>query len=227
MTQGPLPRRISSIEVPQDHISVATWRHAQPVLPTYLFDHSVRPHCWGAAIAAHEGLAFEPRILWPAALLHDIGLTRIGRSSACFEYAGAEIAKRFVRRAGMAADDAGRVARAIALHMAPAVTLADGAESVLLDRATGLDVRAVDAHLVGAIRGPIDAAHPRGSFDHLFLEAIRREVSLRTDCQSARCSRASRPEPGPYALAGATARAAASRSAVRTKALSSPRKLPL
>jgi len=171
--------------VPQDPISAATWRQALRVLPAYLFDHSVRSYCWGAAIAAREALAFEPRVLWPAALLHDIGLTRIGRSRACFEYDGADIARRFVLGQGMDPLDADRVARVIVLHMAPTVTLADGAEAVLLDRATGLDVRGVGAELVAGIRGPIDAAHPRGAFDRLFLAAIRREVALRSDCQSA------------------------------------------
>jgi HD superfamily phosphodiesterase len=186
MDERPLPRRIGAIAVPQDPISAATWRRARRALPAYLFDHSVRSYCWGAAIAAREGLPFEPRLLWPAALLHDIGLTRIGRSRACFEYDGADVARRFVLRQGMSPLDADRVARVIVLHMAPAVTLADGPEAVLLDRATGLDVAGFDAELVEEIRRPIDAAHPRGAFDRLFLAAIRREVAHRTDCQSAR-----------------------------------------
>jgi HD superfamily phosphodiesterase len=182
----PLPRRIGAIAVPQDAVSAAAWRGAQRLLPTYLFDHSVRTYCWGAAIAAGEGLAFEPRVLWPAALLHDVGLTRIGRSRACFEYDGADVARRFMLRRGMGPLEADRVSRAIVLHMAPSVTPADGAEAVLLDRATALDVRGVDAQLVEDVRRPIDDAHPRGAFDRLFLAAIRREVALRTDCQSAR-----------------------------------------
>ncbi|HLX35859.1 MAG TPA: HD domain-containing protein [Candidatus Limnocylindrales bacterium] len=181
-----LPGRIGPVAVPQDRISAATWRHAATVLPRYLFDHSVRAYCWGALLAEHDGLGFEPRILWPAALLHDVGLTRIGRSRACFEYDGADVARRFLLRAGMGPLDADRVARAIILHMAPTVTAADGAESVLLDRATGLDVRAIGADLVADRRAPIDAAFPRGAFDRHFLAAIQREVAIRTDCQSAK-----------------------------------------
>jgi hypothetical protein len=81
--------------------------------------------------------------------------------------------------------DADRVARAIVLHMAPNVTLADGTEAVLLDRATALDVRHVDAHLVDDMRAAVEAAHPRGAFDRRFRAAIQREVALRTDCRSA------------------------------------------
>ena len=181
-----LPGRIGSIAVPQGAISERAWQWAAANLPEYLFAHSVRSFCWGAALAEHDGLAFEPRILWVASLLHDVGLTRIGRSSRCFESEGAEIARRFALRAGMPAGDADRIATAIVLHMAPGVTLADGAEALLLDRATAVDVRHVDAQLVEALRAPIDRAFPRGAFDRLFRAAIAREVAIRTDCQSAR-----------------------------------------
>ena len=54
----------------------------------------------------------------------------------CFEVEGAELAQRLLERMGMPADEAERVAIAIILHMQPAVTLDDGVEAVLLDRAT-------------------------------------------------------------------------------------------
>jgi hypothetical protein len=181
----PFPVRVGSIEVPRDRISREAWDGAASQLPAYLFAHSVRSYCWGVALAGHDGLAFDAPVLWVASLLHDVGLTRIGRASRCFEYEGAEIARRFALRAGMPAHEADRVAAAIIAHMAPGVTLADGAESVLLDRATAVDVRHVRAELVRDIRGPIDRAYPRGAFDRNFRAAIAREVAIRTDCQSA------------------------------------------
>jgi len=181
-----LPERIGSIDVPQDRISGKAWDLAAARLPAYLFAHSVRVYGWGVALAARDELRFDAPILWVASLLHDVGLTRIGHASRCFEYEGAEIARRFALRAGMPASQADRVAAAIVGHMAPTVTLADGAESVLLDQATALDVRHVRAALVADIREPIDRAYPRGAFDRLFRGAIAREVAIRTDCQSAR-----------------------------------------
>ena len=181
-----LPRQIAGITLPQDPISAATWDWARRALPGYLLAHSVRSYCWGATIAAGEGLAFEPRILWTASLMHDIGLTRIRRNSTCFEFEGGSIARRFLVRRGMPVAEAARVERAIALHMAPAVSLADGAESVLLDRATGLDVRGAAYELVQAVRPAVVERFPRGSFDRHFLAAIRREVAVRPGCQSDR-----------------------------------------
>jgi HD superfamily phosphodiesterase len=182
----PIPTRIADIPVPQDGVSTATWRWAQRSLPTYLLAHSVRSYCWGATIATAEGWTFDRRILWTAALMHDLGLTRIPRNTMCFEIEGAEIARRFLERAGLPPADADRAAIAIILHMRPSVGLADGVESVLLDRATGIDVRGDGYETIAAVRDEVVRAFPRGAFDRHFLRAIEREASRRQDCQSAR-----------------------------------------
>ena len=182
----PLPRQIAGIAVPQDELSATTWAWAGGSLPDYLFTHSVRAYCWGAAIAAREGWAFDARILWTASLMHDLALRSIPRNTMCFEFEGAEFARRFLERHGMAAQDADRVATAIILHMAPGVTLDDGVESVLLDRSTGLDVRGDGYALVDAVRPGVVRDFPRRAFDRHFVDAVRREAASRPTCQSAR-----------------------------------------
>jgi hypothetical protein len=182
----PLATRIGAIAVPQDDVSVETWRWAQRALPGYLLRHSVRAYCWGAAIARGEGWSYDRRILWNASLMHDFGLTRIPRNTVCFEVEGAEIARRFLERRGMDPTDAKRVAVAIILHMQPSVTLDDGVESVLLDRATSVDVRGDGYELVEGVRAAVVREFPRGSFDRWFLAAIAREATVRPTCQSAR-----------------------------------------
>lgn len=181
-----IPRRIAGIEVPQDAISVATWAWAERRLPAYLFAHSVRAYAWGATLGRDEGLAFEPRILWTAALIHDVGLTSVSRNTRCFEFQGAEVARRFLTREGMGTAEAGRVGLAIELHMATTVTLADGVESVLLDRATAIDVRGVEFERIAAVREDVIREFPRGPFERHFIAAIRREVKVRPGCQSER-----------------------------------------
>ena len=91
------------------------------------------------------------------------------------------------RRTGTpSAEDADRAAIAIILHMRPAVTLDDGVESVLLDRATGIDVRGAGHEAIARVGEAVVAAFPRGPFDRHFLRAIEREVAVRGDCRSAR-----------------------------------------
>jgi hypothetical protein len=104
----------------------------------------------------------------------------------CFEVEGAEIARRFLERHGMTPDDADRVAVAIILHMQPSVTLDDGVEAVLLDRATSLDVRGEGYSLVDAVRPAVMGEFPRGAFDRRFLAAITREAAARPGCQGNR-----------------------------------------
>ena len=94
--------------------------------------------------------------------------------------------RRLLVGEGMAEGDADRAARAIELHMAPGVTLDDGVESVLLDRATGVDVRGTEFTAIDAVRDAVMAELPRGDFDRRFLAAIRREVAVRPGCQSER-----------------------------------------
>jgi hypothetical protein len=181
-----LPSMIAGIPVPEDEVSDAAWRWAYRSLPAYLLAHSVRAYCWGATIGAGEGLVFDPTILWTASLMHDVGLTRIPTNQRCFDVEGGEIARRFLLRRGVTREAATTVARAIVLHMAPSVTLDDGVEAVLLDRATGLDVRGTEFDLVDDIRPEVMDLFPRGAFDRHFLAAIRREVALRPGCQSSR-----------------------------------------
>ena len=185
-TQHPVPKQIAGIAVPQDELSTATWSWANRSLPDYLFTHSVRAYCWGATIAAGEGWAFDARVLWTASLLHDLALRSIPQNTMCFEFEGAEFARRFLERRGMPTEDADRVARAIILHMAPGVTLDDGVESVLLDRSTGLDVRGDGYGLVDGVRPGVMREFPRRGFDRHFVGAIRREATIRPTCQSAR-----------------------------------------
>ena len=188
----PLPAAIAGIPVPPDEISAATWRWAHRTLPDYLLTHSVRAYCWGAAIGLREDLVFDPQLVWTSSLMHDVGLTRIRRNTMCFEVEGAEIARRFLEGEGLSAERAETVAVAIILHMQPSVTLADGAEAVLLDRSTSLDVRGEGYALVETYRAGVMRAFPRRAFDRHFVGAIAREAALRPTCQSARLLHGSR-----------------------------------
>lgn len=181
-----LPQDIGGVAVPQDVVSEATWVWAHRALPAYLRAHSIRSFCWGAEIARVEGHAVDRQVLWTASLMHDVGLTTIPTNTMCFEVDGAERARRFLVAHGMSSDRADRAAIAIILHMQPGVTLADGVESLLLDRATAVDVRGDGYAVVAAIRPGVMRRYPRGDFDRHFLRAIEREVASRPGCQSRR-----------------------------------------
>jgi len=177
---------VAGIDIPVDEVSRATWEWAHRALPGYLLAHSVRAYLWAVKIGSREGLTYDPQVLWTASLMHDVGLTTLPRNTMCFEIEGAERARRFLERHGMDPAAADRAAIAIILHMRPAVTIDDGTEALLLDRSTGLDVRGDGYELVDDVREEVLRVFPRGAFDRWFLDAIRREASRRTGCQSAR-----------------------------------------
>ena len=181
-----MPSSIGGLEVPRDHVSAATWRWANRALPDYLLAHSVRSYCWGAEIARHEGWDFDRVVLWNAALIHDFALTRIRRNASCFEFEGADVARRLLTQFGLSTKLTDVAAKAIVDHMRAGVTLADGVESVLLDRATGLDVRGDGYEIVDGVRSAVVTVYPRAAFDRLFLRAIAREVAWRPVCESSR-----------------------------------------
>lgn len=187
-----LPGAIAGIPVPQDDISAATWDWAYRSLPDYLFAHSVRAYVWGAALGDQAGWTYDRRIVWTSSLLHDVGLSRLATNTMCFEVEGAEIARRFLLRQGMARDVAETVAVAIVLHMQPGVSLHDGVEALLLDQSTSLDVRGERYDAVDAIRAQVLRDFPRRAFDRYFLAAMSREARDRPSCQSARLIHGSR-----------------------------------
>lgn len=189
MDARPIPTSIAGLPVPQDAVSQATWRWAAGSLPRYLFTHSVRSYCWGAAIGVWEGRTYDAQVLWSAALFHDVGLTRIARNTQCFEVEGADIARRFLERQGMDHEMAERAAVAIIDHMRPGISIDDGVESLLLDRATAVDVRGTEMELIERVRGTVVRKYPRGAFGRFFLRAIEREVARHPTCQSARLLR--------------------------------------
>ena len=79
------------------------------------------------------------------------------------------------------------VARAIVLHMQPSVTLDDGVEAVLLDRATGLDVRGVGYDARRSPSGTGSSATSRGAPSiATSWPRSRARPPIRPTCQSAR-----------------------------------------
>jgi hypothetical protein len=209
-----IPRAVGGIAIPRDAVSRATWAWARRRLPRYLLAHSVRSYCWAVTLAENDGLVFDAPILWSAALIHDVGLTQVPRNAVCFEYQGGRIARRLLAGEGMTPADADRAAVAIELHMAPSVTLADGVESVLLDRATGVDVRGTELAAIDRVRDAVVRELPRGEFDRRFLAGIRREVAARPGCQSERLlpklELDGRVAPSPWSRRSDPARAPAS-----------------
>ena len=77
---------------------------------------------FGALAGAHRGLRFDPELLYTGAMFHDMGLTAAHSSAEeRFEVDGANAARDFLQRHGIAQAEIDTVWTAIALHTTPGI----------------------------------------------------------------------------------------------------------
>lgn len=87
-----------------------------------IFNHSSRVYLFGALAGAHRDLKFDPELLYAGAMFHDMGLTHAHSSTdERFEVDGANAARDFLGRHGIAEADIDIVWTAIALHTTPGI----------------------------------------------------------------------------------------------------------
>jgi HD domain len=87
-----------------------------------LFHHSSRVYLFGALAGERRGLKFDPELLYAGAMFHDMGLTpRHSSANERFEVDGANAARDFLRRHGIARQEIDTVWTAIALHTTPGI----------------------------------------------------------------------------------------------------------
>lgn len=140
-----------------------------------LFQHSRRVYFWGALIGRRQGLAFDPELLYAAAMFHDIGITRHYHGSQLrFEVDGANAARDFLRARGIAESEVEKVWLAIALHTTPGIPEHMHPEIALVQAGAGLDMagRGYDG-LTEQERAAVTAACPRGhGFAHEVIDTF-------------------------------------------------------
>ena len=87
-----------------------------------LFNHSSRVYLFGALAGEQRGFVFDPELLYAAAMFHDMGLIPSHSSPHDrFEVDGANAARDFLKRQGIAQTDIDTVWTAIALHTTPGI----------------------------------------------------------------------------------------------------------
>jgi len=152
----------------------------------YLVNHSIRAYAWAVGLAEHDDLAFDPEILYVAALLHDIGLVPAYDLGGCFELDGAVAARRFATRLGQAAERADAIHDVIALHMAAELPLEVPSEVPLLWDSTGVDVTGYRlADVPPRVVPPVLEAYPRLDFKVEFAARFAEQASRKPSCRVA------------------------------------------
>jgi hypothetical protein len=130
-----------------------------------LFNHSTRVYLWGALLGKRKSVAFDPELLYVAAMFHDIGLTPAYRESQLrFEVDGANAARDFLRSHHVDEADVAKVWTAVALHTTPGIPEHMHGEIALVQAGAGMDVagRGFD-DFTDEERAAVVADFPRGA----------------------------------------------------------------
>lgn len=149
---------------------------ARDLLSPALLNHSRRSYAWGAAIAARRGIAFDPELLYVAAMFHDTGIPS-PVPHVDFTVRSAALAREFVDRHDVPVDSREHVANAIALHHTPGVGLEHGAEAYLMSAGAGVDVFGLRSdEIPDVVRASIVREYPRLGFKREFAGLLREEA---------------------------------------------------
>jgi hypothetical protein len=112
----------ASITIPDSQIAREVTDLVRDTTTELIFNHSSRVYLFGALAGGKRGLKFDPELLYAGAMFHDLGLMKTYSSAdERFEVDGANAARDFLRRHGIAQADIDTVWTAIALHTTPGI----------------------------------------------------------------------------------------------------------
>lgn len=154
---------IDGIRIPDSALAREVTELVRDTESPLLFHHSSRVYYFGALAGKHRGLSFDPELLYTGAMFHDMGLTaKHGSSNERFEVDGANAARDFLRRHGIAQSDIDAVWTAIALHTTPGIPQHMHPVVALVTAGVEMDVLGLThPEYSDAEREAIVRAHPR------------------------------------------------------------------
>ncbi|CAD6537376.1 hypothetical protein LMG28727_03448 [Paraburkholderia kirstenboschensis] len=150
----------------------------------FLFQHSTRVYYWAALAGKRKGLAFDPELLYVAAMFHDFGLTAgYGQSHLRYEVDGANAARDFLRSHGISEADSQMVWLAIALHTTNGISAHLFPMAALVAEGANMDlVGAGYDDFTAAQRNAVEAAHPHPpQFAEDFMQALYESLKHRPE----------------------------------------------
>lgn len=167
--------------LPDSEMCSAAMRFVFDVSPGFLANHCVRSYLFAREIAVTRGVRggidFDDELVFLACLLHDLGVTDIGRGDQRFEVDGADAAANFLRGHGLSEDRIVTVWQTIALHTSVGLANRFGPEQAVAFDGIALDINGMDRHLLSpGFADRVHAAWPRHDLGYAIADAIARDA---------------------------------------------------
>ena len=112
-----LPKNVAGVTLPDTPAALAAGDLARAACPAFLYNHCMRTFVFAALLAERDHVSYDGEMIFIAAALHDLGLTkRYATAEQPFEMDGADAAKEFLIKRGVTEARAELVWNAIAMH---------------------------------------------------------------------------------------------------------------
>ncbi|OKK06802.1 diguanylate cyclase [Streptomyces sp. CB03234] len=172
---------VAGIDVPDSRLAREATELVREAASPTVFHHSRRVFFWGSLRGLARGLKADPELLYVGALFHDLGLTERHRGDGRrFEIDGADEARRFLLRHGVAPDAADLVWQGIALHTTPEIPWHMAPEVALVTAGVEVDVLGIGLDEVDTgAREEVVALHPRPDFKRRILAEFTAGIAHR------------------------------------------------
>jgi hypothetical protein len=169
-----LPATIAGVKIPDSYAAQQALTQAQDVEAPAIFRHSARSFVFAELVSQARGVKHDPEIVYIAAMLHDIGLSKeFATPHVRFEIDGADRTKQVLTAAGHSMTDAQIGWDAVALHSIFSIARFKEPEVFLLSAGVLTDVGgAFLQYLDKATVAHVLAALPRKGFNAAFLAAL-------------------------------------------------------
>ncbi|HET9956511.1 MAG TPA: HD domain-containing protein [Polyangiaceae bacterium] len=131
----------AGIRLPDSPLCLAARELVARIGPPALEHHVLRSYLYAEWIGQKRRLTYDREVLCVAAVLHDLGLTRLAPVRSRFELEGADLAREFLSTRGLDAARSDLVWEAIALHTTAEIAQRRSVEVGLCQLGVAADVR--------------------------------------------------------------------------------------
>ena len=175
--------RDDDLLIPDSAIAKRAIELVMEVSPLFLTNHGFRSFVFGAALGRRKSLKFDRELLFLAAIMHDLGLTRRFDGPDAFELQGARAARAFLVKEGEGEARADLVHEAIALHASVGEATRGAPEVKLCHYGTGVDVAGLRIYEFERrdVTRIVDA-WPREKFKEGFVPLLEDQVARKPHC---------------------------------------------